>query len=87
MDYTPGAAPLDPDGAQGLIPGHIRTQSELNEWEQANILEGEKWAVSRRNRADPLTEAFVLELHKRMFGKTWKWAGHFRKNDKNIGVD
>ncbi|MBI2308485.1 MAG: mobile mystery protein B [Rhodocyclales bacterium] len=22
-----------------------------------------------------------------MFGETWKWAGEFRKSDKNIGID
>jgi Fic-DOC domain mobile mystery protein B len=85
--YPPGATPLDPDEVAGLLPAHIRTQGELNEWEQANILEGQRWAFSRRNRADPLTEAFVRELHKRMFGKTWEWAGTFRSSDKNIGVD
>jgi len=27
------------------------------------------------------------ELHKRLFGDVWKWAGSFRKTEKNIGVD
>ena len=26
--YSPGATPLDPDEAAGLIPSHIRTQAE-----------------------------------------------------------
>ena len=39
--YPPGATPLDPDEAVGLIPHHITTQADLNEWEQANILEAE----------------------------------------------
>ena len=34
-----------------------------------------------------LSEAFVLELHKRLFGSVWKWAGTFRRTEKNIGVD
>ena len=25
-------------------------------------------------------------LHKRMFDRTWRWAGGFRKTEKNIGV-
>lgn len=37
--YSPGATPLDPDESAGLIPTHIQTQSQLNEWEQANIAE------------------------------------------------
>jgi len=85
--YPLGASPLDPDEAAGLIPGHISTQGQLNEWEQANMLEGQRWALSRRNRADPLTEDFIRKLHTKMFGKTWTWAGTFRTTDKNIGVD
>ena len=34
-----------------------------------------------------LTEDFVRELHVRMFGAVWKWAGTFRRSNKNIGVD
>jgi len=86
-DHPEAATPIDPDEAAGLIPPHVRTQAELNEWEQANILEGERWALRRGSRADPLTERFVRALHKRMFGSTWRWAGTFRSSDKNIGVD
>lgn len=85
LDYPPGATPLDADELSSLIPGHITTQGELNEWEQLNIAQGESWA--RRQRKEILNEAFVRQLHKQMFGETWKWAGEFRKSDKNIGVD
>jgi Fic-DOC domain mobile mystery protein B len=84
--HAPGATPLDPDEASGLIPRHIRTQQELNEWEQANILEASRWAFGARS-TDILTEAFIRNLHWRMFSRTWKWAGHFRRSDKNIGVN
>ena len=30
---------------------------------------------------------FACELHKRLFGKVWKWAGSFRRTEKNIGID
>lgn len=83
---APGATPLDPDEARGLIPDHIRTQAELNQWEQANVLEGSTWALRTRER-DILGEHFVRELHRRLFGKTWRWAGIFRTTGKNIGVD
>ena len=85
LDYPPGATPLDADELASLIPGHITTQGELNEWEQLNILEGDAWA--RKQHKEILTEAFVRRLHARMFGETWRWAGGFRKSDKNIGVD
>lgn len=85
FDYPPGATPLDRDELASLIPGHITTQGELNEWEQLNIIQGENWA--RKQRKEILNEAFLRQLHKQMFGETWKWAGQFRKTDKNIGVD
>ena len=84
--YPEGATPLDPDESAGLIPSHVSTQGQLNEWEQQNILEGERWAFSRRN-LNPLSLHFSQNLHKHMFGRTWKWAGRFRTTEKNIGVD
>jgi hypothetical protein len=33
FEYAPGATPLDPDEINGLIPLHITTQNQLNEWE------------------------------------------------------
>ncbi|EIJ35037.1 mobile mystery protein B [Thiothrix nivea] len=84
--YPPGATPLDPDEAEGLLAGHITTQGDLNTWEQTNILHGELWAT-RQSKRDLLEERFVRELHQRMFDQTWKWAGTFRSTNKNIGVD
>lgn len=79
------ATPLDPDEAEGLIPSHIGTREELNEWEQANIAAAAVWLEEKR--PEPvLTMRFLEELHRRMFDKTWKWAGVFRWTGKNIGV-
>lgn len=80
-----GATPLDADELDELIPRHIATRGELNAWEQANILQ----ALTSRARLprDILTADYVKALHRRMFNLTWRWAGSFRKTDKNIGVD
>lgn len=86
FDYPPGATPLDPDEAAGLLPSHIATHGQLNEWEMANILAGERWAFGKRHK-DLLSSGFVCRLHKRMFGDTWRWAGRFRSTEKNIGID
>lgn len=86
FEYPPGATPLDPDDAARLIPAHIATQGQLNEWEFQNVAEGRGWALSRK-RKDVLTADFARELHRRMFGKTWKWAGAFRKKETNPGID
>ncbi len=86
LDYAPDATPLDPDEAAGLIPSHIATQAQLNEWEMANILQAEQWAFSRTHK-NLLETGFVRQLHKRMFSKTWRWAGSYRTTEKNIGLD
>lgn len=79
-----GQTPLDPDEAAQLIPRHLTTQGDLDEWEQTNILKAQSW-LSRQRSAAVLTERFCRELHRRMFDDTWKWAGQFRQSDKNIG--
>lgn len=81
-----GATPLDPDEKHGLRPRHITTRGELDELEQDNIQQALRWLSSRR-RFDVLTEASLRRLHKQMFGDVWKWAGEFRRTEKNIGVD
>ena len=49
-----------------------------------NILETEVWAFTRKR--DVLDERFLKSLHKRMFGRVWRWAGKFRQSERNIGV-
>ncbi len=82
---APGNTPLDPDEVEGLIPLHVTTQGELNEVEQANILEAMAWSTGR-DHADILTDSYLRELHKRMFKDVWKWAGKYRQSLKNVGV-
>ena len=85
LDYPPGATLLDADELASLIPSHLTTQAELNEWEQLNIQQGEAWA--RKQRKEILSEAFIRQLHTQMFNETWRWSGSFRQSDKNIGID
>jgi Fic-DOC domain mobile mystery protein B len=82
-----GATPLDPDEAAGLLPAQITTREQLDEWEAENILEGERWAKAAARHRDVLDDAFLRELHARMFGATWRWAGTYRATGKNIGVE
>lgn len=81
-----GATPLDPDEMLGLRPRHVSTRGELDELEQYNIQQALRWLPGRR-RFDILTESSLRQLHKRMFGDVWKWAGKFRLTGKNIGLD
>jgi fido (protein-threonine AMPylation protein) len=67
-----------------LIPAHIAFRSERNAAEQENILRAQDWALNRRR--DPLTEKFVLDLHRRMLGDVWRWAGKLRISERNLGI-
>jgi len=84
FEYPTGATPIDDDEAEGLLPGHITTQADLNEWEQANIASAVAWI--RISRHDPFDHLAVRKLHERMFDQTWSWAGQFRTTEKTIGV-
>jgi Fic-DOC domain mobile mystery protein B len=86
FDYPQGATPIDPDEVDGLLLSHITSQSELNRWEQQNIMQAEEWAFRHRPN-NLLSTDFILKLHKKMFGIVWRWAGSFRRSGKNIGVD
>jgi Fic-DOC domain mobile mystery protein B len=84
----PGATPLAPEEQEGLIPS-ISTRGELNEFEAVNIDTATLWAFGRGRRSaqrDIVTLGGLLDLHRRMFGQTWKWAGQIRRTDKNLGV-
>ncbi len=76
---------LTAEEKDGLIPSYITLRGELNEAEQANILEAEGWSFTRKR--DVLSEKFLNNLHKRMFGDVWRWAGKFRRTEKNIGIE
>jgi Fic-DOC domain mobile mystery protein B len=79
------ATPLAHEERAGLIPSWVTFRHELNEVEQTNIAKGALWA-SRQRRRDVLEEAFLRELHKRMLGDVWSWAGTYRTTERNIGV-
>jgi Fic-DOC domain mobile mystery protein B len=81
-----GATPLDPDETEGLRFSHVQTRDQLNELEQHNIQSGLQW-LAKQKKPDVLSEEFARELHKRLFGEVWLWAGTFRKTEKSIGID
>ena len=85
IEYSDRATPLDYDEMEGLLLTHITTRAELDRWEMDNIHRAYQWADRLKHR-NLLDEDFIRLLHKRMFGNVWKWAGRFRKSDKNIGI-
>ena len=77
--------PLTSEEREQLIPSYIALRSELNEAEQINIADGMRWLQSRKR--DVLDLDFLNQLHKRMFGNVWRWAGIYRTTARNIGID
>lgn len=84
---APGATPLRDEDIEGL-KHTVTTYAELNELEAANIVQGQEWALSSRltRMPDMLSDDYLRQLHKRMYGDVWKWAGTYRDYDTNIGV-
>ncbi|MBI4923888.1 MAG: mobile mystery protein B [Devosia nanyangense] len=85
LTVVEGATPLDPDTLAGLKPTYLSNQAELDAAEEANILRALNWAGRERGR-DLLRLDYVLQLHRRMFGDVWTWAGTWRRRQTNIGV-
>ena len=79
------STPLTLEEQRDLLPSYIATRAELNEAEQQNILAAQGWLLTRR-RVDLLSEVFLKQLHRRMFGQVWAWAGRYRTTPRNIGV-
>lgn len=90
IQYQEGQTPLDEDEKEGLLIPSVTTRGELDEVEQRNIEDALRWTIERRKKFTPgeiLTENFIRQLHARMLGNVWHWAGTFRNSNKNLGVD
>jgi len=88
IEYINGQTPLDEDEKEGLKIITITTRGEQDEFEQQNNEKAIEWTLKNKFKLGKiLTEDFIKNLHKRMFGDVWKWAGEFRNTNKNIGVD
>jgi len=85
--YQDGQSPLSEEDKDGLLIKTITTHGELDEHEQLNIEKAIQWTIkSKLNKEKILTEEFIKELHRKMLGNVWSWAGEFRTSEKNIGV-
>ncbi|QTQ14378.1 mobile mystery protein B [Treponema parvum] len=76
---------LTEDEKDGLKLKWITLRSELNEVEARNIAEAQVWLLSNKTKYI-YSDVFLCNLHKKMFGKVWKWAGIYRTTERNIGV-
>ncbi|WP_413837227.1 mobile mystery protein B [Desulfobacula sp.] len=85
IEYDDGATPLNYDELKGLLPTHITTRGELDFLEMENINQAIIWSESLKTN-DIINIEFICKLHKKMFSNVWKWAGKFRKSQKNIDI-
>ncbi len=86
-NLSPENTELSPEDLAGLIPS-LATKQDLNEFERENIIQAREWVLSKREltQCEPWSEAYVRDLHRRMFDQTWKWAGTYRQTNKNSGI-
>ena len=87
IEYIDGQTPLNDEEKNGLRIPSITTREELDEFEQLNIEKAIQWTFGKKIKTEQLfSEKFIKNLHKRMYGDVWKWAGTFRNSEKNIGI-
>lgn len=87
INYADGQTPLSEEELEGLRIPSITTREELDEFEQLNIEKAIQWTIGKKIKPEELlSEKFIKDLHKRMYGEVWKWAGSFRQSEKNLGI-
>lgn len=87
LEYQQGQTPLGEEEKNGLMIKSIASMRELDEFEQFNIEKAIEWTIRSKFKVETiLSEKFVKQVHEKMFGGVWKWAGDFRKSEINIGV-
>ena len=82
---TPG------DDISGLLLTQLHNREDRNAVELESISRAyDKHIYRARKKAkntEWLTDAYIREVHKDMFGSIWDWAGKYRTVQLNIGVD
>lgn len=77
-----------PFDSSGLLLTSVKTLADLDNVEFQHISKVYlKYLAARPTaRQAPFTYAWLLLLHKEMFGKVWGWAGEIRLTEKTIGI-
>ena len=100
MPLTPGygETPLPHDELTALLPhvvkvlGKTVSRAAVYDLEQAvqeQVSEDLLTAAFNGSLSldELLTDYFVRDLHERLYGDIWSWAGRWRQRDVNIGID
>lgn len=98
LDPGYGETPITPDEASALTPlarrifGDQPNKAELFEAEQAiadevSIALQSQIADGKLSLEGLLDDAFLRELHAKLYGDLWTWAGVYRRRELSIGID
>ena len=86
-----GQTPFDEDARFDLTTRYqgLATLDEVNAAEAENIAAALAWLATGPfgSPDELLNQPALRELHRRMFGNVWTWAGKLRQRDTNLGVD
>ncbi len=80
-----GHTELSEEDREGLIPTYIATRGDLFDAEQRNI--SRALLRSSPTPGELLRDLYLRRLHQAMFNEVWRWAGHYRLRETNIGID
>ncbi|HBH79510.1 MAG TPA: mobile mystery protein B [Nitrospira sp.] len=90
-DGTQPGGETSGDDISGLILAHLETRAERNVAEaQAISLAYDKYIFEARRKKQGtrwLTDEFIRNVHQDMLGSIWDWAGKYRRDNLNIGMD
>jgi len=88
LDYQAGQSHLDQEEIAGLKIAGIKDWSEILTSESKSIAKVVIWTEKNQFTTEKIfTELFIREIHKRMFGDVWQWAGKYRLSNKTMGVE
>ena len=86
---TPGATPGD--DTSGLIQRQLTDRASRNAAELDAISRAYNKHIYRARRkrvgTEWLTDELIRRVHFDMFGEIWEWAGKYRTDSVNIGID
>lgn len=86
--YKTGQSQLDQEELAGLKITSCSNADDIEIQESKSILKAIAWTEKNMFSPDKIfTEVFIKEIHKRMFGDVWTWAGKYRLSNKSLGVD
>ena len=87
LEFNEVQTPIDEDEREGLLIHTITNRRELDEFEQLNIEEAVEWTIRKKISIENiLTEHYVRELHRKMFGRNMGLGGRSSENQTRILV-